>query len=89
MSSSMTRTMGSAANTIDASALESLEAINHRLKGSGITLHLSGVKGPVMDQLKRSHSLEELIGKVHPAQYDAISSINPELARQTMEAQRL
>ncbi len=44
-----------AVNTIDASALESLEAINHRLKDGGITLHLSEVKGPVMDRLKRSH----------------------------------
>jgi len=41
MPSSTTRIMGSAVNTIDASALESLEAINHRLKDGGITLHLS------------------------------------------------
>ncbi len=34
-----------AVNTIDASALESLEAINLRLKDGGITLHLSEVKG--------------------------------------------
>jgi sulfate permease, SulP family len=37
--------MDSAVNTIDASALESLEAINHRLKNGGITFHLSDVKG--------------------------------------------
>lgn len=34
-----------AVNTIDASALESLEAINHRLKDGGIALHLSGGEG--------------------------------------------
>ena len=78
-----------AVNTIDASALESLEAINHRLKDGGITLHLSEVKGPVMDRLKRSHFLEELTGKVHLTQYDAVSSINPDLARRTLEAQRV
>ena len=35
-----TRTMGPAVDAIDASALESLEAINHRLKDGGVTLHL-------------------------------------------------
>ena len=78
-----------AVNTIDASALESLEAINHRLKDGGIALHLSEVKGPVMDRLKRSHFLEELTGKVHLTHYDAVSSINPDLARRTLEAQRV
>ena len=77
-----------AVNTIDASALESLEAINHRLKDGGVTLHLSEVKGPVMDRLKRSHFLDELTGKVHLTQFDAVASINPELARQTLETQR-
>jgi SulP family sulfate permease len=77
-----------AVNTIDYSALESLEAINHRLKDGGITLHLSEVKGPVMDRLKRSHLLEELTGKVHLTQYDAVASIDPELARRTIEATR-
>ncbi|MCB2065706.1 MAG: sulfate permease, partial [Erythrobacter sp.] len=39
--------MASAVNAIDASGLESLEAINQRLKDAGIALHLSEVKGPV------------------------------------------
>lgn len=77
-----------AVNTIDASALESLEAINHRLKDGGITFHLSEVKGPIMDRLKRSHFLKELTGKVHLTQYDAVFSINPELARRTLNAPR-
>jgi SulP family sulfate permease len=76
----------SAVNTIDASALESLEAINHRLKDGGIAFHLSEVKGPVMDRLKRSHFLEELTGQVHLSQYDAVSSINPKLARHVLSA---
>jgi SulP family sulfate permease len=75
-----------AVNTIDSSALESLEAIDHRLKDGGITFHLSEVKGPVMDQLKRSHFLQELTGRVHLSHFDAISSIKPELARGVLEA---
>jgi len=72
-----------AVNAIDISALESLEAINLRLKDGGITFHLSEVKGPIMDRLKKSHFLEKLTGKVHLTHYDAVSSINPELAQKT------
>ena len=75
-------------NTIDDSARESLEAINRRLKDAGISLHLSEVKGPVMDRLKRSHLLEELTGKVHLTQYDAVASLKPDLAKRTLEARR-
>jgi hypothetical protein len=41
-----------------------------------------------MDRLKRSHLLEELTGKVHLTQYDAVSSINPDLARRALETPR-
>jgi SulP family sulfate permease len=77
-----------AVNTIDISGLESLEAINRRLADGGITLHLSKVKGPVMDRLKRLYFLEELTGKVYLTQFDAISSINPDLARATLDPPR-
>ena len=77
-----------AINDIDSSALESLEAINQRLKEGGIDFHLSEVKGPVMDRLKRSHFLNELTGEVHLTHYDAVFSINPDLARQTRDAKR-
>ena len=56
--------MCSAVNEIDASGLESLEAINHRMADAGIGLHLSEVKGPVMDRLNRTHFVGELNGKV-------------------------
>lgn len=69
--------MCSAVNEIDMSALESLEAINHRLKDLGISLHLSEVKGPVMDRLQQSHLLEELTGQVFLSQYDAIRTLTP------------
>jgi SulP family sulfate permease len=77
-----------AVNAIDTSGLESLEAINNRLKDGGITLHLSEVKGPVMDRLKRSHFLHELTGQVHLSQFEAVASINPDLARKTRDAER-
>jgi SulP family sulfate permease len=77
-----------AVNAIDASGLESLESINRRLADGGITFHLSEVKGPVMDQLKRSHFLQELSGKVHLSHFDAVSSIKPELAQSTRSAPR-
>lgn len=67
--------MCSAVNAIDASALESLEAINHRLEDGGISLHLSEVKGPVMDRLKRSHFLDQLSGKVFLSQNGAYSAL--------------
>jgi SulP family sulfate permease len=76
--------MSSAVNAIDASALESLEAINHRLKDTGVTFHLSEVKGPVMDRLKRSHFLEKLSGKVWLSQNDAFNA----LAREADAADR-
>lgn len=60
--------MCSAVNEIDASGLESLEAINHRMTDAGIGLHLSEVKGPVMDRLKRTHFVQELNGKVFLSQ---------------------
>ena len=56
-------------------ALESLEAINTRLKDADIRLHLSEVKGPVMDRLKRSHFLEELTGKVFLSQHEAACAL--------------
>ena len=66
-----------AINLIDASALESLEAINLRLNDSGVRFHLSEVKGPVMDRLKRSHFLDELTGQVFLSQNDAWEALKP------------
>lgn len=66
--------MCSAVNAIDASALESLEAINHRLADAGVSLHLSEVKGPVMDALERSHLVGNLGGKVWLSQNAAFDA---------------
>ena len=67
--------MCSAVNEIDASALESLEAIDHRLRDGDIRLHLSEVKGPVMDRLQHTHFLRELTGKVHLSQERAFAEL--------------
>lgn len=58
-------------NEIDASALESLEAINSRLGDAGIRLNLAEVKGPIMDRLKKTQFCEELTGQVFLSTYDA------------------
>lgn len=63
--------MCSAVNEIDLSALESLEAIAHRLETMGIALHLSEVKGPVMDRLRSTDFLAHLTGRVFLSQHDA------------------
>jgi len=72
--------MCSAINEIDMSALESLEAINLRLHEMGIRFHLSEVKGPVMDRLKRAHFLDALTGRVFLTQYEAMQALVPDLA---------
>jgi len=68
----------SAVNHIDASALESLEAIEARLSGAGIRLHLSEVKGPVMDRLSDTAFLRQLSGQVYLTHYQAIRALAPE-----------
>src|SRR5690606_14338620 len=78
--------MCSAVNAIDASALESLEEINHRLDDASIVLHLSEVKGPVIDRLKRSSFLEDLSGRVFLSQYDAAKQLGPSAAPQAQPA---
>lgn len=69
--------MCSAVNSIDMSALEALEKANRRLKEAGAALHLSEVKGPVMDALKRSHFLEELSGRVFLSEFEAMHELDP------------
>ena len=69
--------MCSAINEIDLSALESLEAINQRLTEMGVKLHLSEVKGPVMDRLKGEHLLDHMQGKIYLSHYDAMCDLAP------------
>ncbi|MFN2305927.1 MAG: sulfate permease [Paracoccaceae bacterium] len=67
--------MFSAVNAVDYSALESLEAINARLTDMGVGLHLSEVKGPVMDRLLKSHFIHQMNGQVFLSQHDAWASL--------------
>ncbi|MCU4653394.1 sulfate permease [Roseibacterium sp. SDUM158016] len=78
--------MCSAVNEIDMSALESLEAVNERLKSMGVKLHMSEVKGPVTDRLKRSHFLDEMTGQVFLSQYDAWRTLTKEDPEPALEA---
>ncbi|HBU63867.1 MAG TPA: sodium-independent anion transporter, partial [Oceanicaulis sp.] len=67
--------MCSAVNEVDYSALETLEALNARLHDMGVRLHLSEVKGPVMDKLKHTHFLTALTGEVFLSQHDAWTAL--------------
>ena len=69
----------SAVNDIDASALESLHAIATRLHDSGIALHFSEIKGPLMDKLKPTDFLQTLHGRVFLTTYQAVQSLTPEV----------
>ena len=68
--------MCSAVNAIDASALESIEAIAHRLGSAGVGFHLSEVKGPVMDRLKQSDFLDHFKGKIYLSQFEAAQDLS-------------
>ena len=72
-------------NLIDASSLDSLHAIVERLHAAGVQLHLSEVKGPVMDQLRRSDFLERFAGQVFISQFQALKHLAPQLTRETLE----
>ncbi|WP_417418017.1 SulP family inorganic anion transporter [Hoeflea sp.] len=79
-----------AVNEIDMSALESLEAINERLKAMGVTFNLSEIKGPVMDRLRRGDFLSHLSGKVFLSQHQAaveLSGENPHIRVSSLQPQ--
>ena len=64
-----------AINDIDASGLESLQTIDQRLREQGIALHLSEVKGPVMDRLQRSDWLQNMSGQVFLTHHQAVTAL--------------
>lgn len=66
----------SAVNEVDFSALEMLEDLNKKLYEQGILLHLSEVKGPVMDKLKVSGLFDHLTGNVYLSQYAAFKELS-------------
>ena len=77
-----------AVNHIDASALESLEAIQERLGEAGITLHMAEVKGPVMDRLRGTAFLEHLQGQVFLSTYEAWTTLSADWKPEPIPAPR-
>lgn len=67
----------SAINTIDASALETLEALDARLRDAGLLLHFSELKGPVMDRLAATPLMAHLRGQVFRSHHDAVQALAP------------
>ena len=70
-----------AVNIVDMSALDALNEINERLRDLDIKLHLSEVKGPVMDTLNRSDFFERLTGEIFLSHHVAVSELR---ARMTL-----
>ena len=67
--------MCSAVNEIDVTALHALENINLALKSRGARLHLSEVKGPVMDKLATTDFVSSLTGDVFLTHHKAVSEV--------------
>jgi len=67
-----------AVNDIDASGLQSLEVIQQRLSDMGVALHLSEVKGPVMDRLQGTDFLKGLSGHVFLTHHQAVRALEAE-----------
>lgn len=65
----------SAINAIDMSALESMEALNERLKDNGVIFNLTEVKGPVMDRLARTDFVSHLTGKIYLSHHCAVKEL--------------
>lgn len=72
--------VGSAVNSIDTSALESLEELTTRLKLAGVAVRLAAFKGPITDRLQQTH-LMQLVGpsNVHLAVSDAVNAAEASL----------
>jgi len=68
--------MCTAVNKIDMSALETLAQINDTLSDLDIKLHLSEVKGPVMDKLHRTDFFETLTGNSYLTQNQAVDDLS-------------
>jgi SulP family sulfate permease len=64
--------VGSSINMIDASALDTLEALRLRLKDSGVTMHLASIKSTILRRMRATDFLEKLApGKVFLSPHDA------------------
>jgi len=67
---------GIAVNSIDASALETLESLHQELCDAGVELHLTGFKGPVTDRLKTIGFIDHIgPSHVHLSTHDAMKAL--------------
>ena len=66
----------SSISDIDLSGLETLKEMNEELLKLNIMLHLSEVKGPVMDRLQRADFLQRLTGKLYLTHYQAMHELD-------------
>ncbi|SEL40386.1 SulP family inorganic anion transporter [Acinetobacter sp. DSM 11652] len=67
----------SSISNIDYSALETLEEMNSELSKLNIQLHLSEVKGPVMDRLNSTNWIQHLTGKIYLTHFQAVYELDP------------
>ncbi len=81
--------MCTAVNEIDLSALEALENINDTLRELDIQLHLSEVKGPIMDRLGSSGFFTRLTGNNYLSHNQAVEDLRivPEPADEDAKAE--
>ncbi len=66
----------SSISDIDLSALEMLEDLDTELFKVNIRLHLSEVKGPVLDKLAKSNWLKHMSGQIFLTHYQAICTLS-------------
>ncbi len=76
----------SSVNIVDASALETLESLQSRLKGSGVTMHLAAVKSSILRRMKAVGFFEKLEpGRIFLAAHDAVDALSDASATTTMK----
>lgn len=68
--------MCSGINDIDASGIEVLAKIENQLEDADIQLHLSEVKGPIMDKLDKAGFFNGFSGQVYLTQYAAVQDLD-------------
>ena len=62
---------------IDSSALESLESSIINLRASGVTLHFSEIKGPVLDRLAQTDLIDHLMpGRIFLTTHEAVTALS-------------
>ncbi len=66
---------GSGINDIDATGAEMLAEVIEELDGRNLQLHLTDVKGPVRDVLRRAGIWDQLGDRVHTSTNDAIEAV--------------